>query len=151
MGNWFWSQLFWCYCACVCIMCVRLAGRGGGWGGACVCVCVCVIFAFAFSIADRKRVDLGGGGRVCVCVSFLPSPFLRRTENGSLFQTTGQYQKRHATPGTSCVWSECEQYMNQQMSEETGRECTTEEDQQNTEVQNILPSFWCCLMSSDVG
>ena len=41
--------------------------------------------------------------------------------------------------------------MNQQMSEETGRECTTEEDQQNMEAQNILPSIRCCLMSSDVG
>ena len=70
MGNWFWSQLFWCYCACVCIMCVRLAGRVGGWGGGvCVCVCVCY-FRLRLFYSGQKTGRLGGWG-ACVCVCFI--------------------------------------------------------------------------------
>ena len=105
-------------------MCVWRVELGVG-GGVCVCVCVCVCVSVCVC--------------VCVCVIFA-------------FAFSIADRKREPIPDDRTVSEKARYpYMNQQMIGETGRECTTEEDQQNTEVQNILPSFRCCLMSSDVG
>ena len=73
-------------------------------GGCTGSVGVCVgggggIFAFAFSMADRECEPIRDDRAV---------------------------SEKACYPGTSCVWSECKQYLNQQMSGESGRECTTE-------------------------
>ena len=56
---------------------------------------------------------------------------------GDYSRWQGQYKKKHAGPGISCIWSECESCMNQQMNRETGREYVAEEEQQDMEVQNL--------------
>ena len=59
-----------------------------------------------------------------------------QTETGVYSRRLDQCKKRHVAPGIPCVWSECERYVNEQISGETGRECAAEEDQQDMEAQN---------------